>query len=121
MKSNKGFLLLQELMYLCMAAMLLTMAVSTLFRASATVQQGRQLAECIMAAQQTASGENYCGRVILTQSKTQQQELTILEVQASYGRAKYTLIRAQAVAAGVSFAGAGTGVYGGAADADAGL
>lgn len=106
---------------MCLAAMLLTMSVSTLFRASSIMQQGWQLSECAMAAQQAAAGENYCGRVMLTQNKTKQQELTIMEVQASYGKAKYTLIRAQAAATGVSLVGAGTGVYGGAADVNSGL
>ncbi len=121
MKSSKGFLLLQELVYMCLAAILLTMAVSSLYRASAIMQQGRQLSECATAAQQAASGENYSGSVILTQSRLQKQGWTILEVQASYGKAQYTLIRAQAPAAGVSLAGAATGVYGGAIDADAGI
>ncbi len=106
---------------MCLAAILLTMAVSSLYRASAIMQQGRQLSECATAAQQAASGENYSGSVILTQSRLQKQGWTILEVQASYGKAQYTLIRAQAPAAGVSLAGAATGVYGGAIDADAGI
>lgn len=112
MKSNKGFLLLQELMYMCLAAMLLTMAVLSLCRATATMQQSHQLAECARAAQQLAAGEDYCGSVIMTQSKIQLQELSLLEVQASYGKAKYTLIQAT----GLSAAGAGAGVYDSTAD-----
>lgn len=106
---------------MCLAAILLAMAVSSLYRASAIMQQSWQLSECAMAAQQTAAGENYCGKVILTQSKTKQQDLPILEVQASYGKAKYTLIRAQAAAGGLSIAGASAGIYSGVIDADAGL
>lgn len=116
MKSSKGFLLLQELLYMCLAAVLLTMAVRCLYLAAAATEQSRQLEECALAAQQTALGENYSGGVTLTQSRVQKQELAILEVQASYGRAKYTLIQAEA--AGISSAGAGAGVYGGTIDAD---
>lgn len=121
MKSSQGFLLLQELVYLCLAAVLLTMAVSSLYRASAAMQQGWQLSECALAAQQAAVGEAYGGRAILTQSRVQKQELVILEVQAVYGMAKYTLIQAQTESEGLSADGAAAGVYGGSGDADAGF
>ena len=104
MKNNRGFCLVQELIYFCLTAVLLATAIQGFYRSSLLVQQSLELQQAAQVVQQVLAGEEYSGRFGVTQriSSGSADGLAIQEVQAAYGKVRVKLIRALPAAEGLS-------------------
>ena len=124
MKNSRGFCLVQELVCFCLTAVLLATAIQGFYRSNyLLLNESLELQQAVQAAQQVLAGEEYSGRVDVTQriSSGSADGLAVQEVQAAYGKVKVKLIRALPTAEGLSASGAAAGNFAGSSAGDVGL
>lgn len=115
MKNSRGFCLVQELVCVCLTAVLLATAIQGFYRSNYLLNESLELQQAVQAAQQVLVGEEYSGRFDVTQriSSSSADGLVVQEVQAAYDKVRVTLIRALPTAEGLSADGAAVGITAG--------
>lgn len=123
MKNSRGFCLVQELVCLCLTAVLLATAIQGFYRSNYLLNQSLELQQAVQAAQQVLAGEEYSGRFDVTQriSSGSTDGLAVQEVQAAYGKVRVTLIRALPTAERLSADGGAVGITAGSSAGDIGF
>lgn len=121
MKNSRGFCLVQELVCVCLTAVLLATAIQGFYRSNYLLNESLELQQAVQAAQQVLVGEEYSGRFDVTQriSSSSADGLVVQEVQAAYDKVRVTLIRALPTAEGLSADGAAVGTFAGSSAGDA--
>ena len=123
MKNSRGFCLVQELVCFCLTAVLLATAIQGFYRSNYLLNESIELQQAVQAAQQVLAGEEYSGRVDVTQriSSGSTDGLAVQEVQAAYGKVRVTLIRALPTPERLSASGAADATFAGSSAGDVGL
>ena len=123
MKDSRGFCLVQELVCFCLTAVLLATAIQGFYRSNYLLNESLELQQAMQAAQQVLAGEEYSGRLDVTQklASGSAADLAIQEVQAAYGKVRVKLIRALPTAEGLSADGAAGGGFAGSSAGDVGF
>lgn len=123
MKNSKGFCLIQELVCFSLTAVLLATAIQGFYRSNCLLNESLEIQQAAQAAQQVLAGEEYNGRLDVTQriSYGSTEGLAVQEVQAAYGKVKVKLIRALPTAEGLSADGGAAGITAGSSAGDIGF